>query len=63
MTLDQRIEKDLTELYEGKEITCANELQLVLEVSAKGLPQHFVGDGFKPQNQRKIQGLLFPCPT
>ena len=44
MTLDQRIEKDLTELYEGKEITCANELQSVLEVSAKGLPQHFVGD-------------------
>ena len=44
MTLDQRIEKDLTELYEGKEITCAKELQSVLEVSAKGLPQHFVGD-------------------
>ena len=39
MTLDQRIEKDLTELYEGKEITCAKELQSVLEVSAKGLPQ------------------------
>ena len=44
MTLDQRIEKDLTELYEGQEITCAKELQSVLEVSAKGLPQHFVGD-------------------
>lgn len=44
MTLDQRIEKDLTELYEGKEITCAKELQSVLEVSTKGLPQHFVGD-------------------
>ena len=44
MTLDQRIEKDLTELYEGKEITCAKELKSVLEVSAKGLPQHFVGD-------------------
>ena len=40
MTLDQRIEKDLTELYEGKEITCAKELQSVLEVSTKGLPQH-----------------------
>jgi len=44
MTLDQRIEKDLTELYERKEITCAKELQSVLEVSTKGLPQHFVGD-------------------
>lgn len=44
MTLDQRIEKDLTELYEEKEITCAKELKSVLEVSTKGLPQHFVGD-------------------
>ena len=37
MTLDQRIEKDLTELYEGKEITCAKELQSVLEVSANSI--------------------------
>ena len=59
MTLDQRIEKDLTELYEGKEITCAKELQSVLEVSAKGLPQHFVGD----RNAKTVfvqQGAIVP---
>lgn len=44
MTLDERIERDLTELYEGKEISCAKNLQAVIEISAKGLPQHFVGD-------------------
>ena len=44
MTLDERIERDLTELYEGKEISCAKDLQAVIEISAKGLPQHFVGD-------------------
>lgn len=44
MTLDERIERDLTELYEGKEISCAKNLQTVIEISAKGLPQHFVGD-------------------
>ena len=27
MTLDERIERDLTELYEGKEISCAKNLQ------------------------------------
>lgn len=44
MTLDERIKKDLTELYEGKEISSAVELKDFIEVSAKGLPQHFVGD-------------------
>ncbi|MGN0738763.1 MAG: hypothetical protein ACI4LX_01165 [Treponema sp.] len=43
MTLDERIKQDLTELYEGKEISSAKELQSVIEVSTKGLPQHFVG--------------------
>lgn len=56
MTLDQRIEKDLTELYEGKEITCAKELQSVLEVSTKGLPQHFVGD----RNAKTVFAQLNP---
>lgn len=41
---DERIEKDLTELYEGKEISSAVELKDFIEVSTKGLPQHFVGD-------------------
>ena len=44
MTLDERINKDLTELYEEKEISAAKELQSVIEVSAKGLPQHFTGN-------------------
>ena len=44
MTLDERIEKDLTELYQGKEIASAKDLKSVLDISAKGLPQHFVGD-------------------
>lgn len=34
----------MTELYEGKEISGAKELSPVVELSTKGLPQHFVGD-------------------
>lgn len=44
MTLDERIRQDLTELFEGKEISEAKKLASVIEISAKGLPQHFVGN-------------------
>lgn len=44
MTLDERIEKDLTELFNGKEVSSAKALSSLIEVSTKGLPQHFVGD-------------------
>lgn len=44
MTLNESIKKDLTELYFGKEISAAKDLSAVLEVSTKGLPQHFVGN-------------------
>ena len=46
MNLDERIKKDLTELFEKKEISEAKELseKTGLEVSCFGLPQHFVGD-------------------
>lgn len=44
MTLDEQIKKDLTELYEGKELSGAKSLSSFIEVSTKGLPQHFVGD-------------------
>ena len=56
MTLDERIERDLTELYEGKEISCAKNLQAVIEISAKGLPQHFVGD----RNAKTVFVMLNP---
>ena len=44
MTLDEQINKDLTELYHGKELSGAKSLASLIEVSTKGLPQHFVGD-------------------
>ena len=44
MTLDERIEKDLTELFNGKEVSSAKALSSLIAVSTKGLPQHFVGD-------------------
>lgn len=44
MKLDERIKQDLTELFEGKEVSEARKLSCVIEVSAKGLPQHFVGN-------------------
>lgn len=56
MTLDERIEKDLTELYDGKEISSASELKNFIDVSSKGLPQHFVGD----RNARTVFVQLNP---
>ena len=50
MTLDERIERDLTDLYNGGsidgEISEAKELQGVIaaELSAKGMPGHFTGN-------------------
>ncbi|MCR5762194.1 MAG: hypothetical protein K6G00_02285 [Treponema sp.] len=44
MTLDEQIAKDLTELYEGREISSAKELHTLIEISCSGLTQHFVGD-------------------
>ena len=56
MTLDERIEKDLTELYQGKEISSTKDLKSVLDISAKGLPQHFVGD----RNAKTVFVMLNP---
>ena len=44
MTLDEQINKDLTELYNGKELSGAKSLASLISVSTKGLPQHFVGN-------------------
>ncbi len=44
MTLDEQIAKDLTELYEGREISSAKQLAPLIGISCRGLPQHFVGD-------------------
>lgn len=44
MTLHERIEKDLKELFQGKPISEAVRLPKKLQVSIRGLPQHFVGN-------------------
>ena len=44
MTLDERIKKDLTEVYNGKELSGAKKLSGLVEVSTFGLPQHFTGN-------------------
>ena len=44
MTLNERIKKDLTEVYNGKKIFGAKELSSFIDVSTYGLPQHFTGN-------------------
>lgn len=44
MTLNDRINHDLTERYNGLELSGAKSLSRLIKVSTKGLPQHFVGD-------------------
>ena len=44
MTLDERIKKDLTESFNGKELSGAKALSSLVEVSTFGLPQHFTGN-------------------
>ncbi len=44
MTLDQRIKQDIGELFQKKEISAAKALAPAIQVSTRGLPQHFVGD-------------------
>lgn len=44
MTLDDRIKQDLTELYNGGKVSAAKSLEGLIEVSTRGLPQHFVGN-------------------
>lgn len=43
MTLNERIKRDLTEIYNGKELSGAKALSSLVEVSTFGLPQHFTG--------------------
>ncbi len=44
MTLKERIEKDLTELFNGRPVFEATRISKKLHVSTRGLPQHFVGN-------------------
>ncbi len=56
MTLDERIRMDLTEVYEGRELSGAKALSSCISVSTLGLPQHFVGD----RNARTVMVMLNP---
>ena len=44
ITLKERIEKDLTELFNGRPVSEAIRLPKKLHFSTRGLPQHFVGN-------------------
>ena len=44
MKLDDQIQQDLTELYRGREISAAQSLAGLINISKKGLPRHFTGD-------------------
>ena len=56
MTLNERIDQDLTELYNGLEISAAKTLTKLIKVSTRGLPQHFVGD----RNAKTVLVMLNP---
>ena len=56
MKLDDRIKQDLTELYDGGEVSAAKSLKGLIEVSTRGLPQHFVGN----RNAKTVLVMLNP---
>ncbi len=58
MTLDERMKKDLSDLYCSHEIEAARSLNNsgLIQVSSKGLPQHFVGD----RNAKTVFVMLNP---
>lgn len=56
MKLQDRINQDLTDRYTGREIAAAKSLAKLIDVSTKGLPQHFVGKG----NAKTILVMLNP---
>lgn len=56
MTLTDRIHQDLAELFENREVSAAKSLRELIDVSTRGLPQHFVGD----QESKTILVMLNP---
>lgn len=56
MTLNDQIKQDLAELYKGGEVSAAKSLKRLIEVSTRGLPQHFVGN----RNAKTVLVMLNP---
>ena len=69
--LDERIEQDLRELFEGREVSAARSLWELIDVSKRGLPLHFTGDResetvlvmLNPGQDAKEADQNFQCET